>query len=153
MVGGNVSLYNEHGEGAIDPTPVVSMVGLIDRQEQVTRSQEKGRPELFLWGGLVSWEQAISCRPSLQKRGVVPTVDLESEKKLQEFFYFLGLRLKKLRLPTIFLRVAYWFAFQKCFLKNISVLKFPLHPKNSFWNALMLFLWRVRGVWVGSRST
>ena len=31
VVGGNVSLYNEHGEGAIDPTPVVSMVGLIDK--------------------------------------------------------------------------------------------------------------------------
>ena len=30
VVGGNVSLYNEHGEGAIDPTPVVSMVGLIE---------------------------------------------------------------------------------------------------------------------------
>ena len=27
VVGGNVSLYNEHGEGAIYPTPVVSMVG------------------------------------------------------------------------------------------------------------------------------
>ena len=38
-MGGNVSLYNEHGEGAIDPTPVVSMVGLIDKQEHVTRSQ------------------------------------------------------------------------------------------------------------------
>ena len=39
VVGGNVSLYNEHGEGAIDPTPVVSMVGLIARQEQVTRAK------------------------------------------------------------------------------------------------------------------
>ena len=39
VVGGNVSLYNEHGEGAIDPTPVVSMVGLIDNPDWVTRAQ------------------------------------------------------------------------------------------------------------------
>ena len=37
VVGGNVSLYNEHGQGAIDPTPVVSMVGLIDDAKQVTQ--------------------------------------------------------------------------------------------------------------------
>ena len=33
--GGSVSLYNEHGDGAIDPTPVVSMVGLIDEAEHI----------------------------------------------------------------------------------------------------------------------
>ena len=52
VVGGNVSLYNEHGEGSIDPTPVVSMVGLIDHQDQVTRSQvQEAGLELLLLGG------------------------------------------------------------------------------------------------------
>ena len=88
VVGGNVSLYNEHGEGAIDPTPVVSMVGLIDRQEQVTRSQVKKEGlELFLLGG---WPSELGASYFMQtqfgkKEGSVPTVDLESEKKLQEF--------------------------------------------------------------------
>ena len=50
VVGGNVSLYNEHGQGSIDPTPVVSMVGLIDKSENVTRStiSERDIP-LFFW--------------------------------------------------------------------------------------------------------
>ena len=53
VVGGNVSLYNEHGDGAIDPTPVVSMVGLIDHPDWVTRSTvEESGLELILLGGL-----------------------------------------------------------------------------------------------------
>jgi len=35
---GNVSLYNESPAGAIYPTPVVGMVGLIDAFEHVTRA-------------------------------------------------------------------------------------------------------------------
>lgn len=87
VVGGNVSLYNEHGEGAIDPTPVVSMVGLIDEQEHVTKSQisETGM-ELFLLGGLPS-ELGASYFLQTQhgkKEGSVPEVNLENEKKLQQ---------------------------------------------------------------------
>ena len=37
VVGGNVSLYNESPEGAIDPTPTVSVVGFIEREAHVTR--------------------------------------------------------------------------------------------------------------------
>ena len=52
VVGGNVSLYNEHGQGAIDPTPVVSMVGLIDDAKQVTRSfvTQAGQSVLLIGG-------------------------------------------------------------------------------------------------------
>ena len=88
VVGGNVSLYNEHGEGAIDPTPVVSMVGLIDKEEQVTRSQIKENDlELILLGG---WPDELGGSYYLQtqfskKEGTVPEVNLESEKKLQDF--------------------------------------------------------------------
>ena len=38
VTGGNVSLYNEHPGGAVYPTPVVGMVGVIDDIEHVTRS-------------------------------------------------------------------------------------------------------------------
>ena len=45
VTGGNVSLYNESPAGAIDPTPTVGMVGLIDDERHVTTSrfQERGR--------------------------------------------------------------------------------------------------------------
>jgi len=38
VTGGNVSLYNENPQGAVYPTPVVGMVGLIESVEHVTRS-------------------------------------------------------------------------------------------------------------------
>jgi phosphoribosylformylglycinamidine synthase len=37
VTGGNVSLYNENPSGAIYPTPVIGMVGLIESLDQVTR--------------------------------------------------------------------------------------------------------------------
>ena len=88
VVGGNVSLYNEHGEGAIDPTPVVSMVGLIDNPDWVTRSTvgESGL-DLILLGGL---PHELGGSYYLQskfgkKEGTCPSVDLNAEKSLQEF--------------------------------------------------------------------
>ena len=88
VVGGNVSLYNEHGEGAIDPTPVVSMVGLIDKAERVTRSfLSQPEEEIVLLGDL---PHEIGASHFLQtqfakKEGRVPEIDLESEKKVQGF--------------------------------------------------------------------
>ena len=38
VTGGNVSLYNENPSGAVYPTPVVGMVGLVDSLAHVTRS-------------------------------------------------------------------------------------------------------------------
>jgi len=38
VTGGNVSLYNEHPGGAVYPTPVVGMIGVIESIEHVTRS-------------------------------------------------------------------------------------------------------------------
>lgn len=88
VVGGNVSLYNEHGDGAIDPTPVVSMVGLIDQADWVTRSgvKESGL-ELILLGGL-PYELGASYYLQTQlgkKEGTCPSVNLGAEKTLQDF--------------------------------------------------------------------
>lgn len=38
VTGGNVSLYNENPRGAVFPTPVIGMVGLIDSVAHITRS-------------------------------------------------------------------------------------------------------------------
>ena len=85
-VGGNVSLYNEHGDGAIDPTPVVSMVGLIDKPELVTRSTISGTGQSVVLLGGFSDELGGSYFLQTQhglKEGKVPVVDLEAEAKLQ----------------------------------------------------------------------
>ena len=86
VVGGNVSLYNEHGDGAIDPTPVVSMVGLIDKPELVTRSTISGTGQSVVLLGGFSDELGGSYFLQTQhglKEGKVPVVDLEAEAKLQ----------------------------------------------------------------------
>jgi len=87
VVGGNVSLYNEHGKGAVDPTPVVSMVGLIEQAEHVTSSfVENGDETLVLLGGLPTELGAsyfLQTRHGL-KEGKVPEVNLAAEKALQD---------------------------------------------------------------------
>jgi len=50
VTGGNVSLYNQNPEGAIDPTPTVAMVGLIEDEEHVTTQwfKDKGDAVILL---------------------------------------------------------------------------------------------------------
>jgi phosphoribosylformylglycinamidine synthase II len=51
VTGGNVSLYNEHPGGAVYPTPVIGMVGVIESLEHVTRSAfERDGDEIVLLG-------------------------------------------------------------------------------------------------------
>jgi phosphoribosylformylglycinamidine synthase len=38
VTGGNVSLYNEHPGGAVYPTPVIGMVGVVESLDHVTRA-------------------------------------------------------------------------------------------------------------------
>ena len=38
VTGGNVSLYNEHPGGAVYPTPVIGMIGVIESLEHITRA-------------------------------------------------------------------------------------------------------------------
>lgn len=88
VVGGNVSLYNESKNGAIDPTPVVSVVGLIEKEEHITRQFcQSGNESLILIGGLpdeLGGSQYLSLIHGL-KTGVPPQVDLEEEKKVHDF--------------------------------------------------------------------
>lgn len=85
VTGGNVSLYNENPQGAIYPTPIIGMVGLLDDVAHATRmtfttpgdsivllgenSDELGGTEYLSWiHGVVA--------------GAPPTCDLEGEKRL-----------------------------------------------------------------------
>ncbi len=87
VVGGNVSLYNESPEGAIDPTPTVGVVGLIESEAHVTRQHVRSAGErLLLLGG---WPDELGASQYLGvihglKMGDAPAVDLAVEKSLQD---------------------------------------------------------------------
>ncbi|WP_030751594.1 phosphoribosylformylglycinamidine synthase subunit PurL [Streptomyces sp. NRRL F-5135] len=87
VTGGNVSLYNQTGETAIHPTPVVAVLGVID---DVTRRTpiaftEQGQL-LYLLGdtreefGGSAWSQVVHDHLG----GLPPAVDLDREKLLGE---------------------------------------------------------------------
>ncbi|MBL1096022.1 phosphoribosylformylglycinamidine synthase subunit PurL [Streptomyces coffeae] len=87
VTGGNVSLYNQTGEVAIHPTPVVAVLGVIDDVARRTpiAFAEEGQL-LYLLGdtaeelGGSAWSQVIHEHLG----GMPPTVDLERERLLAE---------------------------------------------------------------------
>ena len=88
VVGGNVSLYNESPEGAIDPTPTVSVVGFIESESHVTRQFAREAGESMILLGGVPAELGGSQFLGLvhgKKTGDAPRVDLAAEKRLQDF--------------------------------------------------------------------
>lgn len=85
VIGGNVSLYNENTKGAIYPTPVVGMVGLIHDTDHITTQAFKGEGDaIYLLGDTLaelggSEFQAVVHGVS---EGRPPKLDLGTEKKL-----------------------------------------------------------------------
>src|SRR5256885_6167935 len=85
VTGGNVSFYNESPTGAVDPTPVVGMVGLLGRADRAVPSHARQRDDVVLvlgetrreLGGSALWEvlHGALC-------GEPPRVDLEAERRL-----------------------------------------------------------------------
>jgi phosphoribosylformylglycinamidine synthase II len=88
VVGGNVSLYNESPEGAIDPTPTVSVVGFIEKEAHITRQFARtAGSRLILLGGApheLGGSQFLGLVHG-KKTGDAPAVDLAAEKRLQDF--------------------------------------------------------------------
>jgi phosphoribosylformylglycinamidine synthase subunit PurL len=88
VTGGNVSFYNENPKGAIDPTPTIGMVGVIDDLEKRVPSffQRAGDP-IYLLGetleelGGSQYLRAVHGR----RQGETPKLDLNTEKKLHTF--------------------------------------------------------------------
>jgi phosphoribosylformylglycinamidine synthase len=91
VTGGNVSLYNQNPDGAIDPTPTVVMVGLIDKAEHITTQWfKKAGDVILLLGDAVDSQdpiQGLGGSAYLQrihglKTGTPPRCDLAREKAL-----------------------------------------------------------------------
>jgi len=87
VVSGNVSLYNETAAGAIFPTPVVGMVGIIKDIDKRCEMAFKHEGDLIVLLGrerdeLGGSEYLFTCHGI--ESGAVPVVDLEEEKRLIE---------------------------------------------------------------------
>ncbi|MFG2181431.1 phosphoribosylformylglycinamidine synthase subunit PurL [Streptomyces abikoensis] len=87
VTGGNVSLYNQTGETAIHPTPVVAVLGVIDDVDRRTPMAFADEGHLlYLLGdtkeelGGSAWSQVIHDHLG----GLPPAVDLDREKLLAE---------------------------------------------------------------------
>lgn len=91
VTGGNVSLYNQNPDGAIDPTPTMSMVGLIEDESHITSQWFKDEGDaIILLGEPVDTDdklQGLGGSAYLQvcqatKSGVPPRCDLSDAQKL-----------------------------------------------------------------------
>lgn len=93
VTGGNVSLYNESPAGAIDPTPTVGMVGIIEKPEYVmTQAFRSAGDAIYLLGEVVD----AGCPSSGmggshylkriygRKEGTPPRLDMAKELRLHE---------------------------------------------------------------------
>jgi phosphoribosylformylglycinamidine synthase len=87
VTGGNVSLYNQTGDTAIHPTPVVAVLGVIDDVNRRTPIAFKEEGQLlYLLGdtreefGGSAWSQVVHDHLG----GLPPAVDLAREKLLGE---------------------------------------------------------------------
>ncbi|ACL70958.1 phosphoribosylformylglycinamidine synthase subunit PurL [Halothermothrix orenii] len=86
VVSGNVSFYNEHEGKAIYPTPIVGMIGVLEKQEYATDIAFKDEGDLVYLIGETREELGGSEYLSVihdKDRGLPPTLDLEEEKRLQ----------------------------------------------------------------------
>ncbi|MFN2398349.1 MAG: phosphoribosylformylglycinamidine synthase subunit PurL [Gemmatimonadaceae bacterium] len=83
VTGGNVSFYNESPSGAVYPTPVIGMIGLIDSLEHVTRSGFQATGDSIVLFGEPGEELGGSeylARIHGMVAGSPPKCDLERER-------------------------------------------------------------------------
>lgn len=87
ITGGNVSLYNESPTGAIDPTPTLCMVGLIEDAKFITTQWFKTQGDLIFligdFGSNLGGSQYLLQRTN-KKLGPLPFFDLPGEKFVQD---------------------------------------------------------------------
>jgi len=87
VTGGNVSLYNENPNGAVYPTPVIGMVGVVDSLAHVTRSNFQDEHDTVILLGAPTSELGASeylARIHSTVAGAPPACDLEAEHNLIE---------------------------------------------------------------------
>lgn len=88
VTGGNVSFYNQTGEVAILPTPVIGVLGVIDDVRKAISFKFTGEKELILLGETLE-ELSGGEWADLQGHlgGIPPRVDLKKEMLLAEFMH------------------------------------------------------------------
>jgi len=87
VIGGNVSLYNENASGAIYPTPVIGMVGLVRDLDHITTQGFKNEGDIVILLGETKAELGGSEFQYVLHgvtEGRPPMIDLAVEKKLQD---------------------------------------------------------------------
>ncbi|MFB4214041.1 phosphoribosylformylglycinamidine synthase subunit PurL [Shouchella sp. JSM 1781072] len=87
VIGGNVSLYNERSGGAVYPTPVIGMVGLIENVDWITTQTVKEAGDyLYVIGETKPEFSGSEIQKLLQGElsGQAPTIDLDVEKNRQQ---------------------------------------------------------------------
>ena len=93
VVSGNVSFYNETAGGGILPTPVIGMVGLIEDTRKIVTHGFKAEGDIIAVLGVTKDDLAAGeyaqtilglSTAEIIENGIVPHVDLQLEKKVQE---------------------------------------------------------------------
>ncbi len=88
VTGGNVSFYNESPKGAVYPTPVIGMVGILeDIEHRIPSFFQKPGDEIYVIGKTgndLGASQYLAIVHNI-KSGKVPALDLEREALLHEF--------------------------------------------------------------------
>lgn len=86
VVSGNVSFYNENPKGAIDPTPMVGMVGLIENAEKcLTQNFKRSGDRIVLLGnskGDLAGSEYLYLIHKRKKGN--PSIDMAFEKSVQD---------------------------------------------------------------------
>jgi phosphoribosylformylglycinamidine synthase subunit PurL len=86
VVSGNVSLYNETNGLSIYPTPIIGMVGLIEREDNITTQWFKQAGDAILLLGEtredIGGTEYLKVMHS-REQGMPPWLDLERERALQ----------------------------------------------------------------------
>ncbi len=88
VTGGNVSFYNESPAGAIDPTPTIGMLGLIDDPKHITTQWFKDEGDVILLLGEIGDELGGSeylKRIHGLKTGKPPRMDLALARRISDF--------------------------------------------------------------------
>jgi phosphoribosylformylglycinamidine synthase len=86
VTGGNVSFYNENPRGAIDPTPMIGMLGLLEDVDFYCTPAFKNEGDLIIllgeYGEGLGGSEYLKLIHSL-KVGDSPSINLEKEKRVQ----------------------------------------------------------------------
>ncbi len=87
VTGGNVSLYNQSPAGAIDPTPTVGMVGLIESEEHITTQHFQSEGDVIFLLGEIGHEMGGSHFLKVlhgRKEGLPPRVHFATERAIHD---------------------------------------------------------------------